>query len=218
MTTTISTAPDRCKLALTYQNQVVVLIRHSVPEVNSDCPASEWTLSEEGVRRCETLARELSRFLPAVMFSSPETKAIETAQHIGLYLGIDFSVREDLREHRRPATFLPRTEFHDNIRRFFQSPDSVEYGSESCHDVAARIESEIRCALTDHPDRSILMVTHGTAMSSFIAHHADVDAFSIWDSLGLPAYIAFSVPSFDIVDCGGIDRGLFYKTYAGVEI
>ena len=122
-----------------------------------------------------------------------------------------------MREHRRPATFLPQSEFHDNIRRFFQSPDSVEYGSESCHDVAARIESEIRRARSNHPAGNILMVTHGTAMSSFIARHTDADAYSVWSSLGLPAYIAFRLPSFDIVDCGGVDRGLFHKTDTGVD-
>ncbi len=197
---------------MTTPDRIVVLVRHSIPEVDPDRPASEWSLSREGIIRCETLTSELERFLPAAMFSSPETKAIETAQRIGIHLGIGFSVIEDLREHRRPAKFLPRTEFHENIRNFFQSPGSVVYGSESCHDVAARIEVEIRRALSDHPDGNILMVTHGTAMSSFIACHADVDTSSVWDSLGLPAYIAFRLPSFDIVDCSGVDRSLFDNT------
>ena len=175
-------------------------------------PASEWPLSNEGIIRCETLAPVLERFLPAVMFSSPETKAMETARHIGSHLGIGFSVRDDLREHRRPETFLPRTEFIENIRNFFASPDSVVYGSESCRDVAARIESETHRAMSGHPDGNLLMVTHGTAMSSFIARHAEADAFSVWDSLGLPAYIAFRLPSFDIVDCSGVDRSLFDNT------
>ena len=137
---------------------------------------------------------------------------METAEQIGLHLGTGFSVRDDLREHRRPATFLPRTEFIESIRGFFQFPDSVVYGSESCHDVAARIESEIHRAMSGHPDRNLLMVTHGTSMSSFIARHAEADAFSVWDSLGLPAYIAFRLPSFDIVDCDGVDRSLFDNT------
>ena len=180
-------------------------------------PPSEWTLSEEGVRRCEGLASQLERFVPAAIFASPETKSIETARHIGLDLGTGFSVRERLREHRRPATFLPQSEFHESIRRFFESPDSIVYGSESSDDVAMRIESEICHALADRPDGNILMVTHGTAMSSFIARHVNADAYSVWKSLGLPAYIAFGLPSFDIVDCGGVDRGLFHMTDTGVD-
>ena len=186
-------------------NRTVVLIRHSAPEVDPDRPASEWTLSEEGIRRCDTLASSLKRFLPAVLLSSPEIKAAQTAERIGLNLGIGFSVREDLREHRRPATFLPRSKFQDNIRNFFRSPDRDVYGSESCHGVAARIESEIRYALSNHPGRNILMVSHGTAMTSFTSRHTTADAYSLWESLDLPAYIAFNVPSFDIVDSAGVD-------------
>jgi broad specificity phosphatase PhoE len=171
--------------------------------VDPDRPTSEWSLSAEGVSRCETIASELERFLPAVMFSSPETKAVETAQHVGLHLGIEFSVREGLCEHRRPAVFLPQSEFHDSIRGFFAVPDSIVYGSESSNDVAKRIEAEVRRALVEHPEGNILMVTHGTAMTSFTSYHTDADAYSLWQSLDLPAHIAFGLPSFDIVDSVG---------------
>ena len=198
-----STVPGPCKPALQNPARIVVLVRHSAPEMDPSRPASEWPLSEEGVRRCETIATKLQRFLPAVMLSSPETKAVETAQRIGLHLGIGFTVREGLREHRRPSVFLPQSEFRENIRRFFASPDSVVHGSESSNDVAKRIEAEIRGALADHPDGNILMVTHGTAMASFTSRHTNADAYSLWKSFHLPAYIAFSVPSFDIVDSVG---------------
>ncbi len=183
--------------------RTVVLVRHSIPEVDTELPASEWSLSSEGIGRCEASASELERFLPAVMFSSPETKAVETARYIGSHLGIGFSIRENLREHRRPSVFLPQSEFQENIRRFFESPDSTVYGSESSNDVARRIEYEIQRALADHPNGNILMVTHGTAMTSFASRHTDADAYSLWQSLDLPAYIAFGLPSFDIVDSVG---------------
>ena len=197
--------------------RIVVLIRHSIPEVDPSRPASEWPLNEEGIERCEDIASQLERFLPAAIFASPETKAIETARYIGSHLGIGFSVRERLREHRRPATFLPQSEFHENIRRLFESPDSIVYGSESSNGVAKRIEADIRRVLAERPDGNILMVTHGTAMSSFIARHVNADAYSVWESLDLPSYIALGVPSFDIVDCGGVDRGLFHMTDTGVD-
>ena len=176
--------------------RIVVLIRHSIPEVDPSRPASEWPLNEEGIERCEDIASRLERFLPAVMFSSPETKAKETAQHIGLCIGIDFSVREDLREHRRPAAFLPQSEFRENIRGLFASPDRIVYGSESSHDVAARLESEIRRALFIHTGQNILMVTHGTAMTGFTSRNTDTDAYSLWQSLDLPALYSLCTAVF----------------------
>lgn len=198
-----STVPGPCKPALQNSARIVVLIRHSAPEVDPSRPASDWSLSAEGVSLCEGLASELERFLPAVMFSSPETKAMETARHIGLNLGIGFTVRDGLREHRRPSVFLPQSEYQENIRNFFVSPDSVVYGSESSNDVARRIEADVRHALVERPDGNILMVSHGTAMTSFISRHTDSDAYSLWESLDLPCFVAFALPSFDIVDSVG---------------
>ena len=198
-----STVSGPCNRVLIDTNRIVVLIRHSVPEVSPGRPASEWSLSAEGVSLCEGLTSELERFLPAVMFSSPEIKTMETAECIGLHLGIEYTVREELREHRRPSVFLPQSEFHENIRNFFASPDSIVYGSESSNDVAARIEAEIRHALTDHPEGNILMVTHGTAMTSFTSRRTNADAYSLWKLLDLPSFVAFGLPSFDIVDSVG---------------
>lgn len=200
---TTSTVPGPCKPALQNSARIVVLIRHSAPEVDPSRPAPEWSLSEEGTRRCETVARELERFLPAVMFSSPEIKAMETAECIGLHLGIEYTVREELREHRRPSVFLPQSEFQENVRGFFASRDRIVYGSESANDVARRIESEIRRAQADHPEGNILMVTHGTAMTSFTSRYTNADTYSLWKSLNLPSFVAFGLPSFDIVDSVG---------------
>ncbi len=195
-----STVPGPCSPALQNSARIVVLIRHSAPEVDPSRPASDWSLSAEGVSLCEGLASELERFLPAVMFSSPETKAMETAECIGLHLGIEYTVREELREHRRPSVFLPQSEFQENVRGFFASRDRIVFGSESANDVARRIESEIRRAKADHPEGNILMVTHGTAMTSFTSRRAAADAYSLWKSLDLPCFVAFALPSFDIVD------------------
>ena len=45
--------------------------------------------------------------------------------------------------------------------------------------------------------------------------HWQVDPFELWKSLGLPAYLAFTVPTFDIVGTSGIDTTLFKKTHSG---
>ena len=198
-------------------DRIVVLIRHSVPEVDPERPASEWALSAEGINRCETLASELKRFLPAILLSSPETKAIETAELVGAKLGLKFSIRDGLCEHRRPTRFLPHDEFHDNIHRFFEFPAGIVYGNETSDQVASRIESEIRRALAISPTENVLIITHGTAMTSFIRQHTKADPFEIWKSLDLPSYVALGVPTFDIVDCGGVDRGLFHMTDTGVD-
>ena len=75
-----------------------------------------------------------------------------------------------------------------------------------------RIESEVEAALSHDSENNAILVTHGTAMTSYILRHWQVDPFELWKSLGLPAYLAFTVPTFDIVGARGLDTTLFAKT------
>ena len=195
--------------------RTTVLIRHSEPEVDAELPAWEWRLSAEGIERCERMASDMERFLPATLLSSPEIKAMQTAEVIGAKLGLKPSARDGLRERRRPARFLPAEEFHRNAREFFDNPGIAASGGESRERVAERIESEIRLALAENPTGNVLLVTHGMAMTGFLGRHNCIDAYGVWNYLGLPCWVALDVPTFGIVECDGVDDGAFDKTYGG---
>ena len=195
--------------------RTVALIRHAEPSVDTGVPASDWRLCPEGVESCAKLAADLRAFLPASLMSSTEPKAIETAEVISVSLNLDVSTRDALREHKRPGEFLSSAKFESKIRTFFANPASVIYGQESCEDVGMRIEVEVHRALSHIPSSNAILVTHGTAMTSFIMRHWQVDPFELWKSLGLPAYLAFTVPTFDIVGTRGVDATLFKKTHSG---
>lgn len=180
--------------------------------VEPHVPASEWRLSSEGRLGAESLAAELGRFAPATLASSPEPKAVETATILGAHLGLSVRVRRGLREHRRSAAFLPTAAFHANIRAVLENRSDVVFGDESADDVAGRIEAEImrelRRALSsaDTDTRgNALLVTHGTAIACFLQRCGVSDAFEVWKSFALPAFVALEAPDFDIVDCGGME-------------
>ena len=178
-------------------------------------PSSEWDLSAAGLRNCVALAETLCRFLPAILVSSTEPKAVQTARLIAQQLGLEMTSRDGLREHKRSGEFLPKSTFHSNIQASFANPTKVEFGRESCDELGLRIEDEVHKALSRVPDSNVMLVTHGTAMTSFIMRHWQVDPFEVWKSLGLPAYLAFTLPTFDIVGMSGVDASLFAKTAAG---
>ena len=75
--------------------------------------------------------------------------------------------------------------------------------------MATRIESEIRRALSSDTrgdtGGNALLVTHGTAISCFLRKFCAVDAFAVWRSLALPAFVALEAPDFGIVDYGGVE-------------
>src|SRR5687768_4073161 len=78
-----------------------ILVKHSLPEIDRNVPASQWLLSDDGQRRCGALAAALEAYRPAAVVSSAEPKATETAQRLAAAWGISYHVVPGLHEHRR---------------------------------------------------------------------------------------------------------------------
>lgn len=160
----------------------MLLVRHSVPEVEPGVPSEEWRLSEEGRKRCGPLAQRLSGFEPRVLLSSTEPKARETAELVAPALGLDVQLSDGLREtERRTVGWLEPHELELGIRRLFERPDEVVYGEESAGAALSRFEA----AVEGLPE-SAVVVSHGTVISLYVAARTGRDPFELWQSLELP--------------------------------
>ena len=160
----------------------MLLVRHSLPEIDPARPAEEWPLSEEGRARCERLAVQVGEYRAQLLLSSPERKALETAELIAPTLGLEVQPNDDLREHeRRTLPFLPRAEFLRRMRAFFARPDEVVVGEESANAARARF-----AAVVDAIDGPAVMVTHGTVIALYVAGSDPDGGFAFWKTLALP--------------------------------
>jgi broad specificity phosphatase PhoE len=160
----------------------VLLVRHSVPEVDPAQSAEAWPLSEEGRRRCGPLAARLAVHEPTAIVSSTEPKARETAELVGTELGLE--VREDaaLRETaRRTVSWLEPEEFRRAVRTLFEHPDEVVFGEESASGALARFSAAV-----DELSEETVVVSHGTVISLYAASRTGRDAFELWSALELP--------------------------------
>lgn len=165
----------------------LILVRHSLPDIVSDVPARRWTLSEEGRRRCAPLARALDAWLPAVLASSHETKAHETARLLAQTWNVPLAVRDGLEEqHRETAPFLTADGFRHAMRTFFDKPAELVFGEETADAASARFSGAIGALLEEHPEENVVVVTHGTVIALYVAQHTGVDAFDVWGRLALP--------------------------------
>jgi broad specificity phosphatase PhoE len=81
----------------------LVFIRHSQSQPDPTTPARFWTLTEEGRRRCVSLAEKLISYNLNVIITSIEPKAIETGELTAQRLGIPYRVMENLHEHERDS-------------------------------------------------------------------------------------------------------------------
>src|SRR5437588_512588 len=109
----------------------LILIKHAKPLVDPTQSAELWNLSDEGREQARMLAAQLAPYQPAVVVSSQEPKAIETAEIVARELKIPNESAPDLHEHdRRNVPHMRSGEFISHIELFFRRPDEVVLGQE----------------------------------------------------------------------------------------
>ena len=179
----------------------LVLIKHSLPEMQIQMESRFWHLSQEGRKRCAPLADKLRRFDLARIVSSNEPKAIETAEILAAELSRSHIVRPDLQENDRTGLgFVGADAYRETFRRFFAEPDMVVVGNETAEETRTRFTTAIEGVLDEFPDETLAIVTHGTVISLLVSEPNPEDRFRLWKRLGLPSYVVVSRPALEIVE------------------
>ncbi len=189
--------------------QTLILVKHSLPEIDPSVPAREWRLSEEGRRRARKLGENLGRYDPNVIGSSIEPKAIETAGIGAGVLNVPVEVVEGLHEHERENVgFLEKERFQQSIRRFYEQPADLVFGEETADSAYDRFSKAVYELSDRFPRVNMALVTHGTVLSLFLSRISELEAYALWKQLGLPSWVVLSRPGFDVVEiCRSIGDG-----------
>lgn len=130
--------------------------------VDPDVPIPDWGLNAEGMRRVKALT--LSPVLGATraVITSPERKALETAEPLAAALMVTMEVHPQMHENDRSATgYLPPEEFEATADAFFASPTKSIKGWERAVEAQARICAATEDALRHAPMGDVLLVGHG---------------------------------------------------------
>ena len=173
----------------------LILVKHARPEVRPDVPAAQWGLSAAGREAAVALAARLEPYAPFAVFSSPEPKAVQTAQAVCGHLGVGLRTRAGLREHDRDGVpLLSADEFISGVTRCLRSPDALVFGSETATQALDRFAGAVHAILETAQGESVVVVAHGTVISLFVGRCMGVDPLPIWQQLGLPSYVVMSVP------------------------
>jgi broad specificity phosphatase PhoE len=178
----------------------LILVRHSLPEINPTVTASQWQLSEEGRQRCKSLAAALAPFEPDVFYTSTEPKAIETGQLVASRLNRRVESADGLHEHVRTDVAFGSTErFEKAVGQFFAQPAQLVFGSETADQAHQRFTEAIAAVLDRCPRKTVAIVTHGTVMTLYVSRALQLEPFGFWKRLGMPAFVALSYPDFNQV-------------------
>jgi broad specificity phosphatase PhoE len=177
----------------------LILIKHASPFVIPGTPPEKWRLSDKGRDACAPLAEALRPHAPAVIVTSDEPKAKETAQLVADALKIPLEIDRHLREHDRSnVPHMRSAEFISHVELMFRKPAECVLGSESADEAFERFDAAVRAAIDKHPGGNVAVVSHGTVIALFIARHADHNPFEWWRKLGLPSFVTMTLPDFKL--------------------
>ena len=178
----------------------LILVKHSIPEIQTARPANTWRLSEEGRSRAQHLAEHLKTFTPEIVVSSHERKAKETAEILASQLQLDMQIISDLHEHDRSnVPYLSHEAFQASIREFFQKPAELVFGIETANQAYSRFYRAIHAILNEFKNKTIVIVTHGTVISLFVSRLTGMSDLELWNQLGLPSFIAMELGSSTVI-------------------
>lgn len=169
---------------------VLHLVRHGRAQPVAGTPAPAWSLHPEAASGIRALAD--ARVLPtdAVWVSSPEPKAVQTAE---VLCPVRFGLDDGLREAIRSSHWFDDTgEFEALVRRSFAYPGrSAHPGWEPLDHTRTRVLGTVRTLLSDGTDRDLVLVGHGTAWTLVVAAltgtQPDLDA---WTAMRMPDHCA----------------------------
>lgn len=172
----------------------LILVRHSIPDIRRDVPAAEWRLSAEGVARAREFARRLQPAGALQVFTSSEPKAIETAQALAEAWGLPVEQVTGLQEHERPqAQMLSRDVFEGKIAELFSKPNQLVLGAETADQARRRFTAALMRLLT-RGTGDVVVVSHGTVMTLFVAEVTGMEPFAFWKRQEMPFAVTLTLP------------------------
>ncbi len=177
----------------------LVLVKHSMPEIEREKPASAWKLGEAGRCRARLLAARLSEFSPKLIWSSREPKAVETAEIVANEFGVPVEIADGLEEHHRDNVpfWDEREAFESAVERLLTYPARQVFGTESAGQARDRFAHALDRVIGAGQADSIV-VTHGTVLTLYVASFAGVQEMSFWRGLGLPSYVVLTLPERNV--------------------
>jgi broad specificity phosphatase PhoE len=118
---------------------------------------------------------------------------------IAAELGLRATVVDGVQEFDRPAA--PWQSKADREREnvaIFGDPNRRIFGAESGRDALDRFSAAIRSELDQTREQNLVVITHGTVISLFVAAHNPVNAFDLWRDLECCSFVVVDGRSFSV--------------------
>jgi probable phosphoglycerate mutase len=140
--------------------------------------AADTPLTDLGREQARIVAGRLRAYPIRSIYSSDLLRAFETAQIVGQRLGLAPIAEPALRESDIGAwTGLTWHEiaqrFPDEVAAMYAGQEVRRGGGESYGELQARLAAAAEGIAAQHPGQTVLLVSHGAALRSLVAHALD---------------------------------------------
>lgn len=174
------------------------LVRHGRPAVSADQPSTGWPLHPAA--RADVAALRAAAPWPdnAVWISSPEPKALQTAE-----LLTDAPVAVDVRLHEavRHTWIDDAAEFRRAVLDSFAEPDRAAVdGWEPLSRTRDRLVGAVAGLAPDHPSHDLVLVGHGTAFTLLVAAILDRPCdVAAWGTMTMPDHWQYDLTARRVI-------------------
>ncbi len=180
---------------------LLYLVRHAEVLLRGDQPMTEWQLSPTGEQQARDLSRSPAWRHLTLIASSPEAKAVATAQPTADAAGLELRIEPDLHEVDRGKTpLVSQSEYHALVAAHFASPEESVSGWETADAARARIVACIE-GLTAGAEAPVCVVSHGLVLSHYLADLRGLPAPDLdeWRGIPLPGVAIVDLESKELV-------------------
>ena len=154
----------------------LILVRHAQSEANVELIAEggggNSPLTDEGRQQAERLSMYLQETHAQIshIYSSPQIRAHDTAKAVALRFTLEIQLDHDLREGML-GTWEGSPPSRDlDWEGLNTDPHYNEHGGESPFQLGRRCGEQIKEIAAQHPAQTVLVVSHGAALSHGLAH------------------------------------------------
>lgn len=144
------------------------IVRHSIPATDPSVAAEHWPLSEAGIRAAQQLSRLPCWQDVEIIYSSPEPKALQTAEEIARPWDKKVIIEPDLRELQVKQVWLGNADFLKKVGDYLEGADDPDF--EPYDQAQQRIVSCMQRLVQSPPGRSIAVVSHARILVAFFSH------------------------------------------------
>ena len=162
-------------------SNTLYLVRHAHSQQTA-LPVETWPLSELGRQQAQRLADLPFWQNVHIICASVEPKAFQTAQIVAARRDLPVEPVFDLRELRRPGNLVG--DYESAVRQALENPTTSVNGWEPAGEAQTRIVTAIERVLMLHEDKTLAVVSHGLALTLYLAYLTDTQPTSdLWHSL-----------------------------------